>query len=69
MATGSDTEGLTVVTASPEAAVVVVAEVVTDILSVLLTKVCDLASGSPMFMSSSLKIRIFFLHFDYYVYG
>jgi len=44
VATGTDTEGLTVVTISTQAAVVVVAEVVTDTLLV-----------SPIFSSSSLK--------------
>ena len=57
MATGTDTEGLTAAKPSPEAAVVVVAGVVTNTLLVLLTKDCDPGTGSPMFISSSLKIR------------
>jgi len=66
VATGTDTEGLTVVTISSEAAVVVVAEVVTDTLLVILTKDCDPATVSPMISSSSLKRRKYLSYNNYY---
>ena len=57
MATGQETEGLTVATTGPGVAVVVVAEVVNVKVSVIQTKDCDPATDeSPMLSSSSLKI-------------
>ena len=59
MATGTETEGLTVATTSPGVAVVVVAEVVSVRVLVIPSKDCDPATGeSPLLSSSSLKISI-----------
>ena len=57
MATGKETEGLTVATTGPEVAVVVVAEVVNVKVSVILTKDCDPSTAVSSMLSSSLKIR------------
>ena len=61
MATGKETEGLTVATTDPGVAVVVVAKVVSAEVLVIPTKDCDPATGeSPLLSSSSLKIRKYF---------
>ena len=58
MATGKETEGLTVATTGPGVAVLIVAEVVNVKVSVIQTKDCDPATDESLILSSSsLKIR------------